>query len=54
MKSVPVEKQDILRIPFGGEIALDSVPSGQYILEITVDDQIAKTTVSQRTKITVE
>jgi VWFA-related protein len=54
MKNVPVEKQDILRIPFGGEISLDSVPSGQYTLEITVDDQIAKTTVSQRTKITIE
>jgi VWFA-related protein len=54
MKSVPVEAQDILRIPFGGEISLDSVPSGQYILEIIVDDQIAKTTVAQWTKITVE
>ena len=54
MKSVPVESQDFLRIPFGGEITLDSIPSGQYILEITVDDQIAKTSVSQQTKITVE
>ena len=54
MKSVPVESQDFLRIPFGGEITLDSIPSGQYILEITVDDQIAKTIVSQQTKITVE
>jgi hypothetical protein len=54
MKSVPLESQDFLRIPFGGEIALDSIPSGQYILEITVDDQIARTIVSQQTKITVE
>ena len=54
MKSVPVAAQDFVRIPFIGEIALDSIPSGAYILEIVVDDQIAKTTVSQRTKITVE
>jgi hypothetical protein len=54
MKSVPLESQDFLRIPFGGEITLDSIPSGQYILEITVDDQIAKTIVSQQTKIMVE
>jgi hypothetical protein len=54
MKSVPVESQDFVRIPFGGEISLDSIPSGQYILEITVDDQIARTIVSQQTKITVE
>jgi VWFA-related protein len=54
MKSVPIASQDFVRIPFGGEIALDSIPSGPYILEIVVDDQIAKTTVTERTKITVE
>ncbi|MDX6531390.1 MAG: hypothetical protein QOH41_3680 [Blastocatellia bacterium] len=54
MKSVPIASEDFVRIPFGGEIALDSIPSGAYILEIVVDDQLAKTTVSQRTKITVE
>jgi VWFA-related protein len=54
MKIVPVASQDFRRIPFGGEITLDSIPSGQYVLEITVDDQIAKTSVSQQTKITVE
>jgi VWFA-related protein len=54
MKSVPIASQDFVRIPFVGEIALDSIPSGAYILEIVVDDQLAKTTVSQRTKITVE
>jgi VWFA-related protein len=54
IKSVPVETRDLLRIPFGDEMSLDSVPAGQYILEITVDDQIAKTSASQQTKITIE
>ena len=54
MQRVVFESPDFVRIPFGGEIALDSVPSGQYILEVTVDDQIAKTIVTQQTKITVE
>jgi hypothetical protein len=54
MQRVVLESPDFVRIPFGGEIALDSVPSGQYILEVTVDDQIAKTIVTQQTKITVE
>ena len=54
MKSVPVAAQDFVRIPFLGEIALDAIPSGPYILEIVVDDQIARTTISQRTKITVD
>jgi VWFA-related protein len=54
MASVPVAPQDVVRIPFGGEITLDSMTPGQYVLEITVDDQIAKTSVSQQTRITVE
>ncbi len=54
MQRVTLESQDFVRIPFGGEIALDAIPSGQYILEITVDDQIARTIVSQQTRITVE
>lgn len=54
VQSVPIESQDLMRIPFGGEIGLGSIPSGQYILEITVDDQMAKEKVSQRARITVE
>lgn len=54
VQSVPLESPDLIRIPFGGEIGLDSIPSGQYILEITVDDQIAGEKVSQRARITVE
>ena len=54
MQRVVFESQDFARIPFGGEIGLDSIPTGQYILEVTVDDQIARTIVSQQTRITVE
>jgi VWFA-related protein len=54
LQRVVFESQDSARIPVSGEIALDSIPSGPYILEITVDDQIARTIVSQQTKITVE
>ena len=54
MQSVAVESQDLMRIPFGGEIALDSTPPGQYILEITVDDQIAGTKISQKARVIVE
>ena len=54
MQRVTVDPRDAARIPFGGEIVLDSIPSGQYILEITVEDQFAKTSASQHTRITVE
>jgi VWFA-related protein len=54
LQRVPAESQDLARILFAGEISLDSVPSGQYVLEVNVEDQIARTSASQHTKITVE
>ncbi|HKB64279.1 MAG TPA: VWA domain-containing protein [Pyrinomonadaceae bacterium] len=54
MRSVTLETQDSARLAFGGEIPLDSVPSGQYVIEIVATDQIAKTSASQRARITVE
>ena len=54
LQRVPAESQDLARIMFAGEISLDSVPSGQYVLEVNVEDQIARTSASQHTKITVE
>ena len=54
VRPVTVAPDDLARIFCGGEIQLDSVPPGQYILEVTVTDQIAKTSASQQTKITVE
>ena len=54
VQSVAIDSQDLMRIPFGGEIGLDSIPPGQYILEITVDDQIAHAKISQQTRLTVD
>jgi VWFA-related protein len=59
LKTVPlqrssIETQDLARLPFGGEIALDSMPSGQYIVEIIATDRVARTSVSQRARITLE
>jgi hypothetical protein len=54
VQSVAIESQDLMRIPFGGEIGLDSIAPGRYILEITVDDQIAHAKISQQTRLTVE
>ena len=54
MLRVSAESQDLARLAFGGEIPLDSLPSGQYLVEIIATDQIAKTSASQKTRITVE
>ena len=46
--------QDAARIAYGGEIQLRTIPPGQYILQVTVKDQLAGTTAAQQTKITIE
>lgn len=54
LQSVTVGSQDIARIPFEGEVSLEALPAGQFILEITVTDQVAKVSAAQQTKITIE
>jgi VWFA-related protein len=59
VKRVPMQKiatagQDFARIPYSGEISLDSLPSGQYSLEVTLTDQISGTSASEQTRITLE
>lgn len=46
--------QDAARIPYGGEIPLGALPAGQYILQVTIKDQLAGTTATQQTKIVIE
>lgn len=40
-------------IPYAGEFPLNSLPSGDYILELTVTDRTRKTSATQRLPITV-
>jgi hypothetical protein len=54
MQQVTVETQDFARIPYGGEISLDSLPLGQYLLKITVTDQITRASASEQARITIE
>lgn len=54
MQQVTVAAQDFARIACAGEISLDSVPAGLYLLQVTVTDQIARTTTSQQARITIE
>jgi VWFA-related protein len=51
---VKIEPADLARIFCGGEIQLGTIPPGQYILEVTVTDQFAKTSAAQQTRFTVE
>ncbi|HEV8168236.1 MAG TPA: hypothetical protein VGP59_02785, partial [Pyrinomonadaceae bacterium] len=39
--------QDALRIPFGEELALKTLPPGKYDLKVTVTDGVAGTSATQ-------
>lgn len=54
ISTVKIDPGDLTRIFCGGELQLGSIPPGQYTLEVIVTDQIARTSASQQTRITVE
>lgn len=49
-----VGMEDLARIPYAGDFALANLPPGRYILQITVQDRVAKSTASQRTAFEVQ
>jgi len=45
---------DIARIPYAAETSLSGLPAGQYILQVTVVDRIAKRSASQQTRFEIQ
>jgi VWFA-related protein len=45
---------DLARIPYGGDFALASLPSGRYLLQVTITDHVANTSATQRASFDVE
>jgi VWFA-related protein len=46
--------KDLTRLPYWAELALDSLPSGSYVLQVTAIDLTTKATATQETKVIVE
>lgn len=53
-QKISMTSQDAARILCNGDISLDSIPAGQYMLELMVTDDVLKTSASEQTRITVE
>jgi VWFA-related protein len=49
-----VEPSDPARIPFAGEFSLNSVPAGDYLLEVTAAERTGKASANQVARIRVE
>ncbi|HEV7682031.1 MAG TPA: VWA domain-containing protein [Pyrinomonadaceae bacterium] len=45
---------DPQRIPYGGHFPLSALPAGRYVMNVTITDQIAKSSASQRLSFQVE
>jgi hypothetical protein len=45
---------DLQRIPYGGDFSLASLPPGRYELNVTITDQLAKASATQRVSFLVE
>jgi hypothetical protein len=45
---------DIARVPYAAEISLKGLPAGQYILQVTVVDRVAKRSASQQTNFEIQ
>ena len=55
LKKITVEQSDdVKRIPYAAEVALGGLPSGRYVLQISVVDRIAKTSATQQARFEVQ
>ncbi len=45
---------DLARVPYGADIALNNLPPGRYLLQVTVHDRAAKTSATQQTTFDIE
>lgn len=53
-RKVDLAGQDLARIAYGGELGLDTMSPGRYVLQLTVNDRVAKIKTSQRASFTIE
>jgi VWFA-related protein len=55
LRKVVVEAgADAARIPYGADIALQTLPAGRYLLKVTITDKVAKTTATQHVTFEIE
>jgi hypothetical protein len=54
LRKVSTESQDLARLAYAAEIPLAQMSAGQYVLQVTAIDRIAKTSASQRIRFEVQ
>jgi hypothetical protein len=54
LRKLENEAQDLARLAYAAEIPLQTMTAGQYVLQVTAIDRIAKTSASQRVRFEVQ
>jgi hypothetical protein len=54
LRKVQARSADLMRIVGAGEVSLNSIPPGEFVLQVIVTDEYRKTTAIQRTRVTIE
>jgi hypothetical protein len=53
-RPISTEGQDAQRLPYAGEVSLNTLPAGRYELLVLIQDRISKTETSQHTSFEIE
>ena len=45
--------EDLDRIPYGGDLSLEGIPPGHYVLQLSIVDRVSKSTATQRVRLEI-
>jgi VWFA-related protein len=54
LKRIGTQEVDLDRLPYVADLNLVDLPAGQYVLQVTAIDRVAKTSASQQTRFAIE
>jgi hypothetical protein len=54
LKKIATTGVDLERLPYAADLSLADLPAGQYVLQVTVVDRVARTSATQQTRFTIQ
>jgi VWFA-related protein len=54
LKKIATEGVDPDRLPYAADLSLTDLPAGQYVLQVTAVDRVAKTSASQQNRFSIQ
>jgi len=54
LKRIETQGVDLDRLPYVADLTLRDLPAGQYVMQVTAIDRVAKTSASQQTRFAIE